>query len=45
VLRSAYNAGFNTLLQVLAVFTLLTGVIVYLCLGQPSTAAAALNPR
>lgn len=41
-LRTAYASGFNTLLQLLAAFTLITAVIVYLFLGrQPAAAAAA----
>ncbi len=41
VLRSAYSAGFNTLLQWLALFTLLTAVIVYVFLGRQGDVATA----
>lgn len=47
-LRAAYTAGFNTLLQVLAVFTALTAVIVYLFLGrqqpEPRKDCVTINP-
>lgn len=47
-LRAAYTAGFNTLLQVLAVFTALTAVIVYLFLGrqqpEPRKDCVTMNP-
>ena len=36
VLRSAYTAGFNTLLQLLAMFTLFTAAVVFLFLGRQS---------
>ncbi|QJI28089.1 MFS transporter [Pseudomonas sp. ADAK18] len=36
VLRTAYTAGFNTLLQLLAGFTLLTATVVFLFLGRRS---------
>ncbi len=39
-LRSAYLAGFNTLLQLLALFTLVTALIVYLFLGREVNAPA-----
>ncbi|MNF09620.1 hypothetical protein D3C80_2103270 [compost metagenome] len=34
MLRSAYTAGFNTLLQLLAMFTLFTATVVFLFLGR-----------
>ena len=36
MLRSAYTAGFNTLLQLLAMFTLFTAAVVFLFLGRQS---------
>lgn len=49
-LRSAYTAGFNTVLQVLSLFTLLTALIVYLFLGRlgaeasPRKACVTIDP-
>ena len=47
-LRTAYTAGFNTLLQLLALFTALTAVIVYLFLGrqqpEPRKDCVTMNP-
>ena len=49
-LRSAYTAGFNTLLQILSLFTLLTALIVYLFLGRmgadasPRKACVTMDP-
>src|SRR5471030_3253240 len=36
MLRAAYTAGFNTLLQLLAMFTLVTAAVVFLFLGRQS---------
>lgn len=40
LLRAAYTAGFNTLLQLLAVFTLFTAAVVLVFLGRRSNAQA-----
>jgi hypothetical protein len=36
MLRLAYTAGFNTLLQLLAMFTLFTAAVIFLFLGRQS---------
>lgn len=41
ILRSAYTAGFNTLLQLLAMFTLFTAAVVFLFLGRRQSEVGA----
>ena len=40
ILRSAYTAGFSTLLQLLAMFTLFTAAVVFLFLGRQNEVSA-----
>ncbi|MEN5032918.1 MFS transporter [Pseudomonas sp. Ps21-P2] len=44
LLRSAYTAGFSTLLQLLAMFTLFTAAVVFLFLGRQSEVSAEPAP-
>lgn len=44
VLSSAYTSGFNTLLQLLAMFTLFTAAVVFLFLGRQSEAGVESAP-